>query len=104
MIEKFTINITSKAEEDINNTYLYILNKFKDQNAAVRIYDDIKSKIKSLQYMPTRYPVIERSKYNGKDVYKAVVDNYLVLYTIVDNTVNIIRVPYSRRAISQLLK
>lgn len=106
MMNKYSIILSDNAKYDIDSSFEYIFYNLKNPNAAINFKNNIIAKMKSLQYMPSRNPVIERQKYNAKDVHKALLDNYLILYIIDDEKyiVNIIRVAHSRRAISQLLK
>lgn len=105
-MDKYNVRLSDTAKKDINNAYEYIYYNLANPNAAIKIKNNLIAKMKSLSYMPYRNPIIERRKYNGKDIYKTISDNCLILYTVDEENKNvlIVRVAHSKRSLSQLLK
>lgn len=98
-MEKYNVIIEYPATEDLNDILSYITYNLKEPAIAKRIYASIKVKVKTLELMPNRHPVIQEDKYRKLDIRKMPVENYTAFYTVDESTktVHILRILYNRR-------
>lgn len=81
----FEVEISYKANLDIRHIYeYYVMNNF-DLNYVKHLINGIVSLIKSLEYLPERYPRFELLKKETNVKYK-------IIYEIMDDKVYILRV------------
>jgi len=95
----FNLIVTSKAEEDLNQTLNYYLEILKNPNAAISLIDEIEEKFNILKYNPY-ISEIENDEYlKTKSIRSVLVKNTLLFYTIDEdkNEVTILRILYARR-------
>ena len=85
-MKSYKIMILSSAKEDLAGIIDYLSSFY--ENTAANQYDRIIEKINRLKQFPFMYPEYESSisNYNYR---KMVVDNYLVFYTVSEDTVRI---------------
>jgi plasmid stabilization system protein ParE len=76
-IESYKINYHKNAQIDLINNYLYIYYNLCNPIVAINYMENIKLKIRSLQYFPYR-GAIYSNKYNRILIYK----KYLIFYEI----------------------
>lgn len=105
-MDKYSIYITTPAEEDMNNIVKYIAFELLEPSTAKKQIERLKGSILSLETMPERQPVIN-DEYLAVKGYRLIkVDNYLIFYRT-DETkkaVYIIRVLSERRNWQAILK
>ena len=93
----YTVNISFQADNDIRAIYEYIqLSLLSPENANSQL-SRFEKRIASLDNMPKRFPIYKN------DIRYMPVDNYLVFYSVEDNskTVSVLRVMYSKRDIEK---
>jgi len=93
------IEISKKAEEDLEGIHQYIAFSLGGTGTAWKQTERIRDKIYKLNNMPERYPVVQEEPWKSRGVRRINVDNYSAFY-IVDKescTVDVLRVFYSRR-------
>lgn len=87
----FEVEISYKANLDIWHIYeYYVMNNF-DLNYVRHLINGIVSLIKSLEYLPERYPRFELLK-KETNVRYAIYKKYKIIYEIMDDKVYILRV------------
>ena len=87
----FEVEISYKANLDIRHIYeYYVMNNF-DLNYVRHLINGIVSLIKSLEYLPERYPRFELLK-KETNVRYAIYKKYKIIYEIMDDKVYILRV------------
>lgn len=87
----FEVEISYKANLDIRHIYeYYVMNNF-DLNYVKHLINGIVSLIKSLEYLPERYPRFELLK-KETNVRYAIYKKYKIIYEIMDDKVYILRV------------
>lgn len=96
MTGKYDIKVSTEAKRDIQNIIMYIEDIFKEPNIAVRYADKMKTKIKSLEYYPQRYAIIDSKRIKKFKIRKLVIKKYIVFYRVNENKkiVNVDRVLY----------
>ena len=87
----FEVEISYKANLDIRHIYeYYVMNNF-DLNYVRHLINGIVSLIKSLEYLPERYPKFELLK-KETNVRYAIYKKYKIIYEIMGDKVYILRV------------
>ena len=92
--ERFVVQITDSALNDMEELYRYIAEKLESPQNAAGQYDRIADEILSLDIEPERAAGLRRM----------LVDNYSVFYVIRDDKVIVTDVLYSASDIEQRLK
>jgi toxin ParE1/3/4 len=101
-MERYKVIIFPAAKQDLMEIIEY-LNTLSSE-AALKQYDEIIEKIKSLSEMPARCPLLKSNELRNKGYRALVVKNYLVFFIInTGNTVEIRRILYGRRQYEFLL-
>jgi addiction module RelE/StbE family toxin len=98
MDTKYDINITENAEKDLENIYFYISNTFSENEIAVDTITKLKEAVFSLDFMPSRYGLVNDVVLAKKGYRHIVVKNYIILYFIDEKkkAVNIARIIHGK--------
>lgn len=102
----YKVNYAKEATDDLRNIYAYIAYKLLLPDTAKQQTDRIRSKIRSLDFMPEKYARVDWEPWKSRNTHKVPVDNYVIFYTV-DNeseTVTILRIFYGGQDIKNLLK
>ena len=67
MSEKYDVNLSIKAKDDLKRIVLYIKNELNEPNIARKYATIIKNEIKTLDYLPQKF---------------AIIDDYIVFYRV----------------------
>jgi len=96
---EYRIELSDKAKRDMLGIHAYIANNLDEPNTADSVLDRLDSGIQTLGFMPMRYGLERNEHLKRKGFRKILIDNYLVFYTVNENTntVFVIRVLYARR-------
>ena len=94
-LKTYEVEITSKANEDMDGIYTYIADKLLEPIIAANQYDRIANAILTLETLPDRIKIVNSEPARSKGLRPLLVDNYTVLFTIESDTVFIVRVLYS---------
>lgn len=98
---QYKIILYPSAKRDLLDITDY-LNTLSPQ-AAFRYYDLLTEQIASLDTMPERCPKVREPSLAAKGYRYLIVKDYLVFYTIAEDTVQIRRIFYGRRDYQSLL-
>ena len=98
---QFKVVILRPAREDISEIIGY-LNSLSPQT-ALRYYDLLVERIGSLSDMPERCPLARDIQLRLRGYRFLAVENYLVFFVVVGDTVQIRRILYARRQYESLL-
>lgn len=63
---KYKIEYTRRAQADLETIYRYIALNLLSPETAVNLYRDIISKIRSLESMPTRNPILDDEPFKSR--------------------------------------
>ena len=94
MIE-YQIIISEQAAKDMADIYAYLSNTIGMPQIAMGQFNRIAEAIETLSLFPERIKVMTDSNRPEKQFRQLLVDNYSVIFTITNQTVNIARVAYS---------
>lgn len=96
---EYNVTLTSQATEQIHHTILYISQVLQEPQTAKRWADLLYREIAGLQFMPSRYPLIDEEPWRTNGIRKMTVKNFLVYYTVNEEikNVSVTAVIYGRR-------
>ncbi len=81
---EYKIKISETCLEEIEEICEYIEKKLKAQNSANRLRENIIKAIGELEKYPQIYPKINRRDRLNREYRKIVINNYVILYTIIE--------------------
>ena len=84
-------------EQDLMSSVNYITNVLKNEDAAIRLVDDIEDAIFERLKNPTlfeTYPSITKREY---PYYRIYIHNYVIYYVVIDDVMEIRRLMYGAR-------
>ena len=88
-IKQYEIIFTPTAINEIRKIYNYITKKLKSKKAADNLMNKIEEKVQNLKYAPRIYQIIKVDNQLELEYRKIVVNNYVIIYTIIENKNNI---------------
>ena len=102
-MNRYTVIVTEKADEDIFNIGLYIVEELHNLSAAKRLLELVDKRILELELYPKMHSTIRNKRL--REYRKIHVMNFIIFYTVDDSTrtVMVQRVLYGRRDWMHLL-
>ncbi len=96
MTGKYKIQLSIKAKIDLKNITSYIKNNLQEPNTAKKYAKLIKGEIKTLEYNPQKFSIIDIKIKNNFSIRKLVIKSYIAFYIIneKDKIVSIDRILY----------
>lgn len=91
-------------EDDLLEITNYITNTLQNPSAAHRLVDDVELAIIKRLEMPLSYAPYQSSKLRKHPYYRINVRYFSVFYVVIDDTMEVRRLLYSKRNIDELLK
>lgn len=85
-LNKYHILLTATFKEELEEIIYYIKYKLKEPLIAKKFYKNVIKEINSLEFMPERYNKIEGIYDNAKTLRKILLNNYLIIYEVKNNT------------------
>lgn len=104
MNDSYSIIYAPEALEDLKNIYTYIASTLLVPDTAKNQINRIRKTVRSLDFMPSRHPIVDWDPWKSMGMHKVPVDNFIVFYTVdkASLTVAIIRIVYEGRDISSM--
>ena len=101
MSEPYRIVYSPQALEDLKDIYAYISEELQVPDTARNQVNRIREKIRSLDFMPMRYAIVDWEPWKSMKMHKIPVDIFIVFYIVDMNsmTVTVIRIVYGGRDI-----
>jgi toxin ParE1/3/4 len=99
----YKVRLTEQAKEDIRGIYEYVAYTLLEPGVAQTLKNRIIDGLKSLQQMPRRCPVYQDEPWKSRELRRIIIGNYFGFYLIADKTVQVIRIVYSGRDITNIL-
>jgi toxin ParE1/3/4 len=98
-MDKYKIEITEPAENDLRSIGLYIAKQLLEPDTAKKIVAKIAEAIVKLDELPLRNALVSDERLKLKGIRKIIVENYVVFYIVdeMNTVVTIIRILYNRR-------
>lgn len=99
MRDAYSVIYSPEAVDDLREIYLYIAFTLKAPDTAGKQVNRIRKEIRSLDFMPSRYSIVDWEPWKSMGMHRVPVDNFLVYYTVEDSdsTVTVIRIFYGGR-------
>ena len=106
MTDVYNVIYSPLANKDLKNIYLYISYKLLSPNTAKNQLDRIRKSIRSLDFMPSRNPIVDWEPWKSLKIHRLPIDKYIIYYTVEEKelSVTIIRIVYSGRNLQSILK
>ena len=99
----YDIKLTDQAKRDLRGIYEYIASILMEPQIARNLVRRIIEGLKSLDEMPSRYPIYQEEPWKSRGLHRINIENYSGFYLVAENTVQVIRVMYGGRDISSIL-
>ena len=90
----YKVVLTKDAVKDIDEIYNYIAYTLCAPVAAKKLCSKIRKAILSLEYYPKKYASLNIQINSMSELRRVPVDNYLIVYTIIDSNVYVLNVFY----------
>jgi plasmid stabilization system protein ParE len=94
-VQKFSVQITRKAESDISKIYQYIAQD--NPTEASKWFDALEKQIASLDSLPLRCPIIPEASFLGTEYRQLLHGNYRTIFMVEKINVIIMRVIHGAR-------
>ena len=101
MTESYIVSYSGDALDDLREIYTYIANELLVPEIAAAQVERIRKEIRSLDFMPARYVLVEWEPWHSMEMHQLPVDNFIVYYLVDEEagTVTVVRVFYGGRDI-----
>ena len=99
MSNAYSVSYSPEAMNDLREIYSYIALTLLVPETAEKQVNRIRKEVRSLDFMPSRYPLVDWEPWKSTGMHKVPVDNFVIYYTVDDDsyTVIVIRNFYNRR-------
>lgn len=104
MSDPYNVVYSPEALSDLKDIYAYIAQELMIPDTALNQVNRIRKEIRSLDFMPSRYALVDWEPWKSMGMHKVPVDNFVVFYTVDSDsmTVAIIRIVYGGRDIESI--
>ena len=102
-MKKYKLSFLPLFEEDLNEIVDYITTDLQNPSAADRLVGDIESAINKRLEAPLSFAPFRTSNKRPHPYYRINVRNFSVFYVVINDTMEVRRVLYSKRDLDKLL-
>lgn len=105
MTNDYKVGYSVDSLNDLRDIYSYIASELLVPETVVAQINRIRKAIRSLDFMPSRYVVVEWEPWHSMGIHQFPVDHFIIYY-LIDNekmTVTVVRVLYSGRDIEEFI-
>lgn len=102
-MKKYKLSFLPLFEQDLNEIVDYITANLQKPSAAERLVDDIEATVYKRLEAPLSFAPFRSSKKRPHPYYRINVRNFSVFYVVIDDTMEVRRVLYSKRNLDKLL-
>ena len=97
---------SQEAKDDLREIYSYIAYDLQAPETAKGQINRIRKEIRSLDFMLSRYAVVDWEPWKSMGMHRIPVDNFVVYYTVNDGspTVTVIRIFYGSRDVEGIIQ
>ena len=99
----YKVQLTEQAKQDLRGIYEYIAFTRLEPKIARNVKQRIVDKLKSLNEMPFRYPLVQDEPWKSRELHQVGIGNYCGFYFVTEKTVKVIRIMYGGRDVSTAL-
>ncbi|MBR2214829.1 MAG: type II toxin-antitoxin system RelE/ParE family toxin [Selenomonadaceae bacterium] len=101
---EYKVLLSEQAMSDIDAIYTHIATRIGMPQSAQNQLNRLADAIDSLKTMPRRINIMRTPYGETNELRQLLVDNYAVIFSVVQETVNIVRILYSASDISSRLQ
>ncbi len=91
------------TRQDLLDLYDYITYTLLSPDAARRTADRITQTVRTLSSLLERFPLYHDEPWHSRNVRFTTANNYLIFYTVENETVTVLRIMYAGRDVSKQL-
>lgn len=105
MSDSYSVVYSPEAMDDLREIYSYIAFTLLVPETAKKQVNHIRKKVRSLDFMPSRYSLVNWEPWKSMGMHKVPVDNFVVYYTVNDDsrTVTVIRIFYGGQDVANIV-
>lgn len=105
MTDSYNVDYSVDALGDLREIYSYIANELLVPKTAKALLRRIRKEVRSLDFMPARYTLVEWEPWHSMKMHQFPVDNFIVYYLVDDKvrTVTVARIFYDGRDIEEII-
>lgn len=105
MSDSYSVVYSPEALDDLREIYSYIAFTLLVPEIAEKQVNRIRKEVRSLDFMPSRYSLVDWEPWKSMGMHKVPVDNFVVYYTVNDDsrTVTVIRIFYGGRDVANIV-
>ena len=105
MMDSYKVGYSVDALDDLREIYSYIANELLVPETASAQLSRIRKEVRSLDFMPARYALVDWEPWHSMKMHQLPVDNFIVYYLIDDKerTVTVARIFYGGRDIEGII-
>lgn len=106
MSDSYKVVYSPEAVNDLKDIYAYIAYELLTPDTARNQVNRIRKEIRSLDFMPARYALVDWEPWHSLGLHRLPVDNFIVFYLADDasGTVTVIRIVYGGRNLEHILE
>ena len=99
MSDTYSVIYSPEAKDNLKEIYSYIAFELEAPDTAEGQVNRIRKEIRSLDFMPARYAIVDWEPWRSMEMHRVPVDNFVVYYAVDDQsrTVTVIRIFYGGR-------
>lgn len=95
--KRYNLRILPLFEEDLNKIVDYIAFRLQNPIAAERLVDDLETAIQERLHCAEAFEPYHSAKERPYPYYRIQVRNFMIFYVVIDSTMEVRRIMYSRR-------
>ena len=105
MTENYKVGYSEDALNDLREIYAYIANELLVPETAAAKVGRIRKEVRSLDFMPARYALVEWDPWHSMKMHQLPVDNFIVYYLVDDEemAVTVVRIFYGGQDIEGII-
>ncbi len=105
MSDSYSVVYSPEALDDLKEIYAYIAFTLLVPETAENQVNRIRKEVRSLDFMPSRYSLVDWEPWKSMGMHKVPVDNFVVYYTVNEDsrTVTVIRIFYGGRDVANIV-
>lgn len=105
MSDTYSVIYSPEAKDDLREIYAYIAFDLRAPDTAESQVNRIRKEVRSLDFMPSRYAIVDWEPWRGMGMHRVPVDNFIIYYVVNNDsrTVTVIRIFYGGRDVEGIV-
>ena len=96
-MKKYKLEYSKDSKNDLIGIKKYIKYNLQEPQIAEKLILKIKNEIQTLKDNPEKFAIIDDDLIRKLEIRRLIVNNYIIFYRIVNNSIEIVRIMYGRR-------